>query len=48
MNQMERESREALYAISRTRRTDRALEVSVMAAAGLVIVIVALSLWLRP
>jgi len=53
MNQAERESREALYrlqelhGIRRPSRKDRALEVSVMAAAGLVIVCVALAWWIR-
>ena len=45
MNISERESRELLY--KRNKRKDRALEVSVIAMAGLVIVGVALIEWWR-
>lgn len=45
MNISERESRELLY--KRNKRKDRALEVSVMAAAGLIIVVMALTWWAR-
>ena len=45
MNISERESRELLY--KRNKRTDRALEVSVMATAGLIIVVLALIWWVK-
>jgi predicted nucleic acid-binding Zn ribbon protein len=41
----EKESRELLY--KPKRRADRALEVSVMAAAGLIIVVMALTWWIK-
>lgn len=54
MNQTERESREALYGLQelhgihrRKSRKDRAFEVSVIAFAGLVIVVLALVEWWR-
>lgn len=45
MNISEKESRELLYKPSK--RVDRALEVSVMAMAGLVIVVIVLFAWWR-
>ena len=41
----EKESRELLY--KRNKRKDRALEISVMAAAGLIIVVMALTWWVK-